>query len=333
MSERLTLRCLILLSATLLFSVAGFYGQAWSADESLDSLLNEANRALGKPSKSGNSSESKVDDSSQTQSPKPKHKIKNTSKTKEETSTAPSASMTSPEKPANESLKPLDSESVTQILALDLQAKERERITRTRGLSVRIGYANDRIPAVYEVEKDDDTFTMNDSASLNGASLDALVQAPIQSLGQDRGFEGAPFWGITVGAGLVQGPIQISRRGVFNEDRTYPYQVVTTDGGLALGWGSNLGASESSGYQLWLTGGYGADIIRQMGDGQYDTFSEVFHGQVLSFGTSWRSNGGYELYLQLKQRGQFSFDGKSEPTRTRVAGRMIMVGFGMLISG
>ena len=44
-----------------------------------------------------------------------------------------------------------------------------------------------------------------------------------------------------------------------------------------------------------IDAGYGADIMRKKGDGQYDTFSEVFHGNTFAIGSSWRSQTSSSL--------------------------------------
>ena len=335
-----TLLLKLLLSLALLSCGIGFFVSELVAaeDESIDALLNEANRALGgsskgpKPSEADENGRQSAGATETSKKTKSKPRVNTKPKLQEEAVTSPSGANTGPTTPEDTTLKPLDAERVSQILALDLQAQERERVTRSRSLGVRLGLAQDRIPAVYEVEKDDDTFRMGEQAQLNGAALEATAVVPIHFLGREMGLEGAPFWGLTAGAGILQGDVHIIRRGVTNENRVYPYQVMTTDGGLSVGWASNLGKSTSAGYQIWLSAGYGADIMRQKGDGQYDTFSEVFHGNTFAIGSSWRSQTSYELYLQVRQRGRFNAESKG-PTRTKLAGRMITLGFGVPISG
>lgn len=302
--------------------------------ERIDDLLEEANRALGGTSTPNKDKEkkSKTKDSDTTPARKsPSRKASPAEKAPASGGPA-TGSATEGAKPEDSALKPIDVERVSEILALDLQAQERERVTRGRGIQVRLGLGYDRIPPVYAVEKDDDTFKIDEPAVLTGLAVEAAAQVPIMSWMRDSAPRGAPFWGLTAGAGFLQGKPHVSRRGVTNEDRTYPYQVVTTDGGLAFGWSSNLAKAGSAGYQVWLSAGYGADIIRQKGDGHYDTFTEVFHGETVALGASWRSEENYEIFSQIRQRGRPNAEALG-PTQSKLAGLMISLGFGMPISG
>jgi hypothetical protein len=302
--------------------------------ERIDDLLDEANRALGGSSTSQKDKEKK----SKTKDMDAKPARKSTPQKARPADKSPASGApatggaTDGAKPEEAALKPIDVERVTEILALDLQAQERERVTRGRGIQVRLGLGYDRVPPVYSVEKDDDTFRIDETAVFTGVIVEAAAQVPIMSWMRDAAPRGAPFWGLTAGAGFLQGKPRVSRRGVTNQDRTYPYQVVAADGGLAFGWSSNLAKPGSAGYQIWLSGGYGADIIRQKGDGHYDTFTEVFHGETAALGASWRSDENYEIFSQIRQRGRPNAEARGA-THSKLAGVVILIGLGMPISG
>ncbi len=308
----------------LVFSTAFITASKVSyAEDSLEALLKDADNALGHESTP----------SSEEQNQKTQKPVVKTNKKKTTTPVAPS---TPQAEATNESkddkkieqapLAPIDPARVSEILALDIQAKEREKIVHSRGVSARIGYLYDVIPAVYQVAKDDDTFTFSSATSLKGVGIETTASSPITEAFGTGNFRGFANWGLGVGAGILQGNAAINRRGITDEDVTYPYQLYPIDGSLSIGWTSNAG------FNLWVAGGYAADIVRQLGKGQTDTFTAVFTGETFSIGAGWKGQWGYEVFTQYRQRGVFGSSDK-EPKRSRIAGRMISVGVGVPISG
>lgn len=294
------------------------------ADDSIDKLLNEADQALGNPTKT-EGKKSGVESDTSGNARMPQRKTLRAKSAPVEVLIPPSRAENAPVKQDAVPLTPIDPARVSEILALDLQTQERDRLARGRGVSARIGFIYDHIPGAYQVEKDDDTFTMATPAALKGVGIEAAAGSMI---GQPRGkgfFRGASFWGLNGGAGVLQGDVEIQRRGIEDEDTTYQYQLIPLDGGISFGW-----ANENA-FSFWVSLGYAADVVRQVGRGQTDSFTAVFSGETAAIGTSWRSALGYEVFGQYRQRGVL---GQSkEPTRSRVAGRMITVGIGVPIAG
>lgn len=290
------------------------------AADNLDDLLHEADRALGKSS--APTQQNNLDEAQPPRKSSPKKKVKTPEqvqqeeeKSKEDAQAKEAAAI------ERSTLTPIDPARVSEILALDLQAQERERMTKAHRVSGRIGFANDQIPAVYQVEKDDDTFTFDAPTSLKGISLEGNRSVPLGTNVGSGVLRGSPFFGVSAGAAALQGSATIQRRGIEDEVRTYDYQIFPIDGAASFGW-----MTESQ-FSLWVSVGYAADIVRQLGTGQTDTFTATFTGETAGVGTAWRSESGYEVFAGLRQRGVIGSSSK-EPTRSRVAGRMITVGIG-----
>ncbi len=307
---------MLALAAPLAFAEAG--------TDALDSLLQEANRALGnhgaEPAPVGTTK-------APSQNKKKRESVKSTESLQPVQSGAVSPSaVAEPTKP----LQPIDAARVSEILALDSQAQERERVARSRGIQVRIGAGVDWLPPVYETEKDDDTFRVTTDTTLTGVAAEAMAQIPVELPFTSSTAAGTPFWGLSAGAGYFQGDTMVARRGVVNEDRMYPYQLISADSGMTLGW--NASGKSAVGFRLWLTAGYGADIVRQTGDGHFDTFSSVFYGSTFAIGAALRSAENHELFVQYRQRGSTRPESDG-PDRSAIAGRMLTMGLGIPISG
>ena len=146
-------------------------------------------------------------------------------------------------------------------------------------------------------------------------------------LGETRGsgnLRGAMFFGVEAGAAALQGSVSVHRTGIDDELRDYNYQIFPIDGAVTLGWMTD------SQFSAWLALGYGADVVRQMGYGQTDTFTAMFSGETFGIGGSWRSEVGYEVFAHIKQRGVIGMNSK-DPTQSRVAGRVLTIGMGFPI--
>ncbi|MEY4632318.1 MAG: hypothetical protein RIQ81_2438 [Pseudomonadota bacterium] len=326
------LKKILVLSATI-----GIAPAALAAGDSLDSLLDEANRALGhRGAETAQPPTAAAPADLTGDAPKapsiqkkrrPVNKAPEAAPATQQPATSPSTSAADAAKP----LQPIDSARVSEILSLDLQAQERERVARHRGIQVRLGAGWDWLPGVYETEKDDDTFRIMSDTTLTGVAAEATAQIPVELPFRGSKAAGTPFWGLSAGAGYFQGDAMVARRGVVTEDRMYPYQLVAADGGLTVGWNSGYQA-ESAGVRLWITAGYGADIVRQTGDGHFDTFSSVFHGATFAIGSAIRSAGNHEIFVQYRQRGSVRPE-TNGPDRSSIAGRMLTMGLGIPISG
>ena len=294
-------------------------------EENLDALLRDADRALGGSSNSkaerqdSDASSNASTEGKATKSASKKSRSKTAAKLPSSSEDKSNAQPIKPTEPA--ALTPIDPARVSEILAIDIQAQERERLATGQKVSIRMGYANDRIPAVYQAEKDDDTFTVVAPASLKGISIEGTRVAPISPEFGAGIFRGSFFWGATASAAAVQGQVEVQRSGIEAERTTYDYQIFPVDGSLNLGW------KFSSNLSLWMGLGYGFDVVRQLGVGETDTFTEVFSGEVGNIGTSWRSESGYEIFATVRQRGVRN-QSSSNPTTTRIAGRMVSVGVG-----
>lgn len=301
---------------------------AFAADD-LDQLLHEADRALGHK-KDGPESQTQtnpaetIPDGKTSKKTLPKTNRRSETKSTRNVSTQDNSKAADTKASEPATLTPIDPARVSEILALDLQAQERERISRGHHVSGRIAIAQDRIPAVYRVEKDDDTFTVDSTTSLSGVAVEASRNVPIGETMGTGTIRGAMFFGVSAGAGALQGNVKIRRHGIEDDLKDYPYQIFPIDGGLSFGWMTD------SQFSAWISGGYGADIVRQLGTGQTDTFSAIFSGETLGIGASWRSGAGYELFGHIKQRGVIGMNSK-EPTPSHLAGRMILLGMGFPI--
>lgn len=296
----------------------GLITSTYAADD-LDALLHEADRALGnKTDKSKDHEAAPSDDGEPKKAPKArKNAEKKPAKPDAETAAKPE-----PAKPAEPTtLTPVDPARVSEILALDLQTQERERISRGHRVSGRIAFVQDRIPARYQVEKDDDTFTFDSPTNLRGIGAEASRNVPLGSTMGTGALRGAMFFGATAGAAALQGSVPIQRKGIEDELRNYDYQVFPVDGAMTFGWMTD------SQFSAWLAAGYGADIVRQLGLGQTDTFTAIFSGETLGIGAAWRSEAGYEVFGQIRQRGVIGMNSK-DPNPSRVAGRMFTMGMG-----
>lgn len=295
---------------------------AFAADN-LDDLLHEADRALGKASSKSTPNQQNNQDSSNTRKSSVRKKKPLTPEQKQDNEESAKSEAAAKEKEKQEAstLRPIDPARVSEILALDLQAQERERMTKSHRVSGRIGFAVDQIPAVYQVEKDDDTFTVYAPTSLKGVSLEGNRNVPIGSNMGSGFLRGATFFGVSAGIAALQGSAIVQRKGIEDDLHSYDYQVFPVDGGLNFGW-----MTESQ-FSLWISAGYAADIVRQLGTGQTDTFTATFSGETAGMGAAWRSDAGYEVFANLRQRGVVGSTSK-EPTRSRIAGRMITFGVG-----
>lgn len=291
--------------------------------DDLDHLLQEADRALGnKSAPAANRSDTTHDETIPSQKKSaPRQKKQAGNKTEADTTQSAKESA----KPAEPStLTPIDPARVSEILALDLQAQERERIARGHRVSGRVAFAVDRLPGVYQVEKDDDKFTIDGTTSLQGVALQASRTVPIGDAKGSGLLRGAMFFGVEGSAAALQGSVLVRRTGIDDERRDYNYQIFPIDGAATFGWMTD------SQFSAWLALGYGADIVRQLGYGQTDTFTALFSGETLGVGASWRSEGGYEVFGHIKQRGVIGMNSK-DPTQSRVAGRIMMLGVGFPI--
>ena len=295
------------------------------AEESIDSLLNRADHALGPAPASPSDSQEQAAPKKKAAG-KAKKSAARTSTLPKDEAASPAEGPAAPTATAERPLTPIDPARVSEILAIDQQARERERLARGANLIARIGLSRDAVPGVYQTEKDDDTFTVADTMVLAGPTLDVATHARFGASDAGIGANGAFYWGLNAGAGYLQGSADVSRRGIQNESNSYVYEALPFDAAASLGW------QTATAWQIWVSAGYGMDIVRQVGNGETDSFTSVFAGETLAVGLSKRFGPTYEAFLQYRQRGLQNAIDKA-PTRSRLAGRVITAGLGVPISG
>lgn len=318
---------------------------AQKSDQDLEKLLGEAERALGtsgskqtKPEASDADSSDSTPSSdavpSKSKRSPTKHRKKdanvdvNGEPQIEKNATAPQET---PQK-----LVPLTVPNIGEVLALDQQAAERERLRRKSLISAQIGAGMDQLHGAYTVSKDDDTFSLHSAQTLTGIQADVQSEWPItigglaapttaESLNQTPW---RPSLLVGVGFGIFQGQVEIARRGVENYDDRNDYQLIPLHAMIGLG---------SAFYGHWLlstTYGFAADVVRQLGRGQTDTYTELFTGDVFALGAGYRFDTGVDLVLRLQERGTpLMRVGSKESTASRVAGRVLTIGVGMPVAG
>jgi len=299
------------------------------AQDDIDSLLQQANSALHGAPTTPDSKKAEAGESGAPATPSGPAKGRG-KRAKRPVSKSPApddfdstsdGSNPAPSAPApvtNEPVQPLTQKSLDQVLALDVQAREREKYTGVRWFMTRVGIGFDRIGTSYKFTKDDDTFTVAQRTSLMGASAEVGTITRIDRLSANSF---AARGALLAGLGYYQGNVPVAREGIDNYEQNYQYQLIPFD--LAIGLGFDYGSD----YGFLLSYGVGTELMHQSGTGQTDTFSDMFIGDVLSATFTWHYDRELEVFLRAQKRGT-GWSGSAN-----IAGQVFAMGVGMPFRG
>lgn len=249
---------------------------------SVESLLNQAEDALNGQMKSG----------------KDKAKVKRT-KTVDpiEKKKAKKKSLPEKEKNAEAKDKSLILQSFPDSVLKDLVQIKTEESKNDKKLEMStkdfsLGLVMNSISDTYELDKDDDTFTLLGRALLVGINVSYRVL-----LFSDY-YKKNPY-GVSVIADLsyLRGHAKVHRQGIESYSDTYLYQQIPVD--LSLVASTYI----SNQLSFMLGAGYSMEALRQEGSGQYDSVSAFARGGLVSFIAQYDYEEDRFLRFTYKQRG------------------------------
>ncbi len=174
-------------------------------------------------------------------------------------------------------------------------------------------------PNNYKLIKDDDTFTNADGAALGGVSLEF---APRWRMGFLSKGIAETFFGASLASGYFQNDVSVQRSGIQPSLQQYKYQLFPADLSAQIGvdlWGK-VGA--------YLSYGLGAEILHQTGNGLTDSVTDVFYGEVATFGVFGNITRSLQLFINFKARGPKVFI-----RRSTISGNMILAGISIAVTG
>ncbi len=288
--------------STLLLSSLVCFAQLTLAADSIEDLLNQADAALNK----GNSKSVEVPANAKSEIGPPTPQ----KKSRPQIRGAKHIQKPRVEADTTSAIKPLENPQIDEIVSLDVKHKEAERIATKNYAAISLLIASHNIGPGFEMEKDEDFFSIDKSTALKGLMLQ--FNTPRATFTRAN----AP-WGYVFGmrAGYFLGEVPVARRGVMDDNRSYEYQIIPVD------FYTSLSYKPKKWIEMQLTAGAGADFYHQAGEEDVETLTDVGLGPVFGFSTTVFVTQKIAVIGMVNRRG---FSGESNGKS--IAGSTIAIG-------
>ncbi len=216
----------------------------------------------------------------------------------------------------DEPISPLKNEKLDVILNLDRKAMAEEKHLDKNYWSTHLSAGIQELSGQYLVNKDDDNFSLNQPSRFYGIKTGMFHHWNLIS---------SLHWGLTTQVGFFQGHGQSQRTGIEHSLKNYRYQVLPLDEAFSISW------IDTNSFVLGISYGGALDILRQDGEDQHDSFTELFWGDVGSLFMSVNMFKAFDLLFQYQDRGLLLKN--KNKISSRVSGKVMTVGIEFPISG
>lgn len=191
-------------------------------------------------------------------------------------------------------LAPIDSIAIQKVIAIDLEASQREREPIYPITKVQLSFGLHDLKPVYSLTKDDDYFTNTQGGNIKGLYL---TFSPIWKIGFLETSFLRPFFSVVVATGYSQGELLMQRTGIQTGNQNYGVKLFPVDAGVQLTFEFWRRVGIFAGY------GPGVEVLHQDGLLVNDSITDLFYGDELWVGLSGKISPSVELLIGYKKKG------------------------------